>query len=327
MVKPSRICQQCGTSLAQNEEFCNNCGRRYTGSVMIDPAQYSSSLRQSPSNPSLPQIEPAQYAGPSNGRFAIGGFALPPQLMKGPNLGLIIGVVLLLLVLIGSSFYFLNRGKSANTNGTGNATSTAPAGVGTSQALFSDNFADNSKGWSTGTGSGYSSTIGNNELRLSEANHKILDEAIPGLNNTLATFTNFSVTTTFTLLKADQNDSVGLYMRGDNNLSHGYFVDIFGDNTYDIVKVFPESSKDTFLISPTNSPAINAVGQQNKLTVVMKGASIVLLINDKVVESIIDSGYTSGQIALFAENGRTSSGVSAIFNSIAVYPAPGKLPG
>jgi len=61
--------------------------------------------------------------------------------------------------------------------------------------------------------------------------------------------------------------------------------------------------------------------------VVMKGASIVLLINDKVVESIIDSGYTSGQIALFAENGRTSSGVSAIFNSIAVYPAPGKLPG
>jgi hypothetical protein len=59
----------------------------------------------------------------------------------------------------------------------------------------------------------------------------------------------------------------------------------------------------------------------------MKGSSIVLLINDKVVDSITDSNYTSGQIALFAENGRTSSGVNAVFNNIAVYPAPDKLPG
>jgi hypothetical protein len=320
MVKPNRICQQCGTSLNPDEDFCNNCGRHYTGSAMIDLAQHASSPGQSPANPSLPQMEPAKFAWPAGG-----GFAWPPQFRKSPNIGLIIGIVLLLLVLIGSGFYFLNRGKSSSTNGTG--TSTAITKVGTPQALFSDNFADNSKGWSAGTGSGYNSTIGNNEMSLSEANHKILDEAVPGSNNSPATFTDFSVTTTFTLIKADQNDSVGLYIRGDSNLSQGYFVDIFGDNTYDIVKVFPESSKDTFLISPTNSPAINAVGQQNKLTVVMKGASIVLLINGKVVESIIDSGYTSGQIALFAENGRTSSGVSAIFNSIAVYPAPGKLPG
>src|SRR6266567_3270846 len=31
--------------------------------------------------------------------------------------------------------------------------------------------------------------------------------------------------------------------------------------------------------------------------------------------------------ALFAKNGRTSSGVNAVFNNIAVYPAPVKLPG
>ena len=322
MVNPNRICRQCGTPLNPNEEFCSNCGGHYSESAMTGPTQRASSASQSPSNPGLAQIELAQYAWPS-----AGGFALLPQLRKAPNIGLIIGAVLLLLVLIGSGFYFLSRGKSASTNGTGNGTSAATAGVGKSQALFSDNFADNSKGWSTGTGSGYSSTIGNNEMRLSEANHKILEEAIPGLNNTLATFTNFSVTTNFTLLKADQNDSVGLYMRGDNTLSHGYFVDIFGDNTYDIVQVFPESSKDTFLISPTTSSAINPVGQQNKLTVVMKGSSIVLLINDKVVDSITDSNYTSGQIALFAENGRTSSGVNAVFNNIAVYPAPDKLPG
>jgi Domain of Unknown Function (DUF1080) len=163
-------------------------------------------------------------------------------------------------------------------------------------------------------------------MSLSEANHKILDEPVPGRNAAPVTFSDFSVTTAFTLLKADPNDSAGLYLRGDVNLNQGYFIDIFGDNTYDIVKVFPDASKDTFLISPTSSSAINPLGQQNKLTVVMKGPSLVLLINDKVVNSISDSTYTSGQIALFAENGRTSNGINATFNSVAVYSAPDKLP-
>src|SRR5207237_407523 len=136
-------------------------------------------------------------------------------------------------------------------------------------------------------------------------------------------FTEFSGTTTFTLLKADQNDSVGLYMRGNSNLSHGYFVDIFGDNTYDIVKVFPESSKDTFLISPTTSSAINPIGQQNKLTVVMKGSSIVLLINDKVVDSITDSNYTISHITIFAYVQGKSSKTSSNGNS-AVSPTARK---
>ena len=136
------------------------------------------------------------------------------------------------------------------------------------------------------------------------------------------------VTTTFTLSKADQNDSAGLYVRGDSNLGQGYFIDIFGDNSFDIVKIFADSNKDSFLVSPTHSSSINPVGRQNTITVIAKGPKIVLLINNKVVSTISDNnGYTSGTIELFVENGQSSNGTQASFSYVAVYPAPSHLPG
>src|SRR5437660_12108974 len=101
--------------------------------------------------------------------------------------------------------------------------------------------------------------------------------SVPKISNASSTYSDFEVSTTLTLLKADQNDSAGLYVRGDSNLGQGYFIDIFGDNSFDIVKIFADSSKDTFLMSPTNSPAINLVGRQYKLTVVPKGSTLVVL--------------------------------------------------
>lgn len=249
-----------------------------------------------------------------------------PQPRRGPNVALLIGIGVLVCLLVGGGVFFLVLSKG-NTASSVTTTSINGTTAGTaSGALFSDDFANNSKGWDTGSGSGYSSTVGKHAMVLSEANHKILAEPIPGSGSIATTYSDFSVTTTFTIMKADQNDSVGLYVRGDDNLSQGYFVDIFGDNTYDIVKVFPNANQDTFLISPTNSSAINSVGQQNKLTVIMKGPKIVVLINDKVVNSISDSAYPSGQLAIFAENGRSSDGVKATFSSVSIYPAPAQLP-
>jgi hypothetical protein len=257
-----------------------------------------------------------------------GGFVQTPQTKKGPKIGLIVGIIVLLFLLVGGGIGIYSYGKS-RTNTT-NITTTTPAAtksvatpVPTQAPLFSDNFADNSKGWALASASGYSSTISNNVMTLADANHKILDMPVP----TSTSYRDFEVTTTLTLLKADQNDSAGLYVRGDSNLGQGYFVDIFGDNSYDIVKIFADSTKDSFLVSPTGSTAINPVGQQNKLTIVAKGSNLVVLINDKVVSSISDSGgYASGTIALFVENGKTSNGAQASFSSVAVYPAPTQLP-
>ncbi len=363
MATSNRICLQCGTPLAPNETLCSKCGARYPEPSNIDAMQPATTPNQGPFYPGPSQVgstsSTLSNSSYGNTSFSMGGQSLPPLVLpnaeynqpsqtigaggianiqenqplptatparKTPKIWLMLGLLLLILVLLGSSLYFvLNRGKSGTPTGTttGHITATSSAGP----PLFSDNFADNSKGWSTGSGSGYSSTIVNNMMTLSEANHKIIDEPIPGNTDVPATFTDFSVTTTFTILKADQNDSVGLYLRGDENLNQGYFIDIFGDNSYDIVKVFPDANRDTFLVSPTSSTDINPVGQQNKLTVIMKGSKMVILMNDKVMNSISDNGYTNGQIALFAENGTTSNGINVTFSSVAVYPAPNQLPG
>lgn len=257
-----------------------------------------------------------------------GGFAPvpPPQPRRGPNVGLIIGILFLLLVLVGGGIFALtrlNQGGKSNANASTPTVQATPTP--TPKPLFSDTFANNDNGWSVGTGSGFSHVIENNALTMADANQKILIESVP--TNTIDDFT---VTVTLTLLQGDQNDSVGIYMRGDSNLDHDYRVDIFGDTTYSIAKEYLDSNNTprvSFLVDPSSSSALKATGQENKITVIMKGSQIVLMINGTVVRSITDSTYTKkGQIALFVQNGTTSGGVKAAFSSITLSPAPDQLP-
>ncbi|MEO8955300.1 MAG: family 16 glycoside hydrolase [Ktedonobacteraceae bacterium] len=284
---------------------------------------------------SSPLIVPLDDHSATNGQKYPGN--LPPlnfdqlfvKMRRPKNLLLIVGVVILLLAILGGSIFAFSRSRSATITQRGTTANSPVTSVSSPASLFSENFADDSKGWGIGSGSGFSSTIAHNMLTMSEANHRVLDIAIPDKNNPHAVYSDFSVTTTFTLLKADQNDSAGLYLRGastNGNFSQGYFVDIYGDNSYDIFKVFADSTKDTFLIGPTPSSAINTVGQQNKLTVVMKGSNMVVLVNDKILISVSDTDFKSGQIALFVENGKSSNGVQASFSSVLINPAPKQLP-
>lgn len=188
----------------------------------------------------------------------------------------------------------------------------------TPQPLFTDNFTDNSKGWYTGDVSGYTRIISDSGLTLAVTNHKVLTESLP----TNDTFDDFTVTTTFTLLNADEHDSVGLYVRGDSNLDHDYRVEVFGNNTYAISKEVLDTNDNlvaTFLVPPTHTSLLKPIGQPNILTVTMKGPTLLLCINNSRASAATDTDYTRGQIALFVENGNTSNGVTATFSSITVY--------
>lgn len=275
--------------------------------------------------------QPPAYQPNQVGAYGQPPQAEPPRPKRGPNVPLIIGIIVLLLILLGGGLFLLGRGKgntTATTNGTtptANATTPTAAVTPTPAPLFIDNFADASKGWDTTGGSGYSRTIANNALTLTDSNHKILPETLP----TNTTYDDLSVTSTFTLVQADQNDGAGIYVRGDSNLDHDYRVEIFGDATYAIGKEYIDSNNNptvTALVQPTSSSAINPKGQSNKVTVILKGSTIVLLINGTFITSITDTSYTKGQIALFVQNGDTSSGATASFSSIEVDPAPAQLP-
>jgi len=262
-----------------------------------------------------------------------GGFPQAPQPKKGPNLGLIIGIIALIVVVVGTGIFIVTRRSSGsgNTGTTSNPPSvgsspTIPTSLPTPQALFSDNFADNSQGWATGTTSGISRDISNHMFNLADTNqNQIAIESLP----TTATFDNFTITASLTFIQGDQNDGVGLYVRGDNKLNHDYRIEVYGDATYAIFKEFLDSSnnpKQTALVNATSTPSLHPMGQENKITVSMKGSTLVLLINDTLVKTITDSDYTKGLIALFVEHGTTSNGVKASFSSVAVYPAPDQLP-
>jgi hypothetical protein len=201
-----------------------------------------------------------------------------------------------------------------------------PAISQTPQPLFQDYFIDNSRGWLTGNAAGYTRTLDEGALTLSANNHKILVESIPASTS----FDDFSLSMNFTIKQGDANDSVGLYLRGDSNLDHDYRIDIYGNNTYGISKesLDPEDSYQiiTPLVKPTHAPQIKAAGHINRLTVIMKGPTLVLFINDVAVQAISDEDYTHGQIALFVQHGTTSEGVQLMVTSLSVYPAPDELP-
>src|SRR5947207_11028653 len=248
---------------------------------------------------------------------------------------LIGAVVFLLIMVISGTIFFYVQGKSSKTSSNGNsavsptarkATPTpTPTAQSTPQPLFSDDFTDKSKGWYLGSASGYTRVIDNNTLTLADSNHTILTESLP----TNTSFDDFMVSVTFTILQANQDDSIGLYLRGDSNLDHDYRIDIYGNNTYAISKEFLDASKSQQVVSLASRSAATAlkpVGQPNTITAIMKGPELVLMINGTLVNSVTDTDYTSGQIALFVQNSETSSEVEASFSSVVVYPAPGQLP-
>lgn len=272
----------------------------------------------------VPPSQPGSYPPP-------GGYPAPPP--KKRRIGLILGIIAVVLLFVcgGISFasYHLYTTTIAPTataqaNLTQPTATTAPSQP-TPSALFSDSFKDNSKGWDSSGGSGYARIVGDNALTMYDRNHKTVIESLP----VDTTYDNFSLTTSFTFLKGDLNDSLGVYFRGDSNLDHDYRVDIFGDNSYMISKDYLDASKKPqvkLLVDVTHTDVLNAVGQMNKLTIIAKDSQMVLLLNNKVITSVTDSDYTKGQVAFFVQNGKTSSEARGSFTNVALYPAPNQMP-
>lgn len=248
---------------------------------------------------------------------------------------LFLGVIISMLAIVVGSIIFSMDTDSSNSSrkstlpphntGTPTPKQATPTEQQTSQLMFFDEFTDNTRGWATGDGAGYIRTINDGTLTLSATNHESLVESVPSST----TFSDFELTTTFTLPTGDKNDSVGLFLRGDSNLDHDYRIDIYGDSTYTISKESLDEDNQQIikiLVDHTQTPWLRDLRKSNTLTVIMEGPKIVLILNGAVIKSIEDTDYVHGQIALFVENGSTSDGVTANFSSIVICAAPNQLP-
>jgi hypothetical protein len=234
---------------------------------------------------------------------------------------MLIGAGVLLLVLIAGGVLLLAGGKKAPTT----TSKKVIAAVGTASAmqpLFTDTFADNSKGWTLRNGA----TISDHALTLTSDNQNSFVNALLPTDNL---FGDFLLKVSFKVEQGDQNDYVGLALRTDSNFNHEYHVLISPDQRFEIGKIYMDSSnkiQEKPLVAETNSSALNPIGQQNMVAVVMKGDHLILIINNTVVESISDSDYANGYIGIFIYHGNISNGVKVSFTSISVYPAPAQLP-
>jgi hypothetical protein len=196
--------------------------------------------------------------------------------------------------------------------------------------MFSDNFGDNGSGWNTQSDTGkYAVSIGANVMTLDDDNHKLLWELVPGNKS----FGDFKLYVDAMLIKGDQNNGYGVYIRGASNqnsaLATYYRFEIYGDGSYAIFKGHVDASgntSDTKLLDySTNSvvlPVNVANPQANHILISAIGSTLIFTVNATPLKTITDTSYTSGSVALFVSNlPESKTGAQASFARLNIYPA------
>jgi hypothetical protein len=256
---------------------------------------------------------------------ALVGYDHPPQQKRGPKVGLIVGIVLLLILLVGGAFagylYYNNQHQNSTaTNATPTTLSTP-----TLTPFFSDSFANNNMGWDLTSYTGkFSVKVGGGSLVLEDDQNKLLWEILPGKS-----FTDFRLDVNATLTKGDPNNGYGVFIRASsqgNDLGTYYRFELYGDGTYAIFKGYLDANgktQSTKVQGYTTHAAIAKVGQVNHITIIAKGPAMTMMVNGQSVYTYTDGTYKSGSLALFVSNLPTlTPGAQAIFTNLKVFPMP-----
>ena len=195
----------------------------------------------------------------------------------------------------------------------------------TGTPLFMDNFVDDSSGWNRHSVPGsYSVAVGAGVLALENDKRSLLWEPVPGTR----TFTNFQLTVDATLAKGDQNNGYGVYIRGaanqGNELATYYRFELYGDGSYAIFKGSTDASGktvDTKLVDFLLSSAINKKDMLNHIMIIARGSRLSFIVNNHLLQTVTDTSYSSGSIALFVSNlPEAKPGAQAQFSQMTIYP-------
>jgi len=250
----------------------------------------------------------------------------PPPRKRGPNIGLIIGTIILLLVLVGGGFFGYRYITSHNNKANTLTPTAAPSPTPSKPPLFSDTFQDNKNGWDlTSIAGRFSVKVGGGSLVLEDDDNRLLYELLPGVK----TYSNFQLNVDAQLSKGDPNNGYGIYIRGSSNqnsdLATYYRFEIYGDGTYAVFKGSIDAngnSQSSKLVDYTSNAAVQKVGNVNHITIIANGTSMSFIVNGQTLNTITDNSYTSGSVALFVSNlpAPTPPVAQATFNNLVIYP-------
>ena len=246
---------------------------------------------------------------------------------KGPRVGLIIGIVLLVAILIGGGFAGFNiienqaqNNSAANTNSK-SVVITTP----TVKPLFSDTFISHNAGWDLTSAPGkFSVNIANGSMTLEDDENLLLPEVIPGKS-----FSNFQLEVDAALTKGDNSNGYGVYIRGgsgqDNALLGVYYrFELYGDGSYALFKGSLDSSGNSQSVKvqgyPTNA-AIQPERHTNHITIIANGPDITFMVNGQTIYKYHDTSYRGGSVALFVSNlPKLKPGAQATFSHLGIFP-------
>ena len=304
-VRSALTCPRCNVVLPLNETACYNCGTRLTPSVASIPV---SSLK----TPTPSQLRKHNDQRPSK------------------RASLVYFVVTLLVIAIfgyagirASGFSFSSLTGSTYTGAAnGLFKESFPALKGS--PLFADSFTGDTSGWNLQSVPGnYTVNIGGGALALENDKQKLLWEPLPGTR----TYGNFALTANATLTKGDANNGYGFYIRGTagqgNELASYYRFELYGDGSFAIFKGSTNAngqSVDTKLVNFLLNPAIAKKGKTNHVLIIARGSRLSFIVNNHILQTVTDTSYTSGSVALFVSNlPEAKPGAQAQFSQLVVY--------
>ncbi len=305
VVRAALTCPRCNVVLPLNETACYNCGYRLT-----------------PAASTLSTTSAKTAISPQTGK---------QRVSQGPSKrASLVYVIVTLLVII----FFSYAGLRAA--GISLSSLTAPTHIGNGALnesyptangapLFFDKFTDDSSGWNRQSVPGtYKVIVGGGVLSLENDKQSLLWEPLPGTR----TYTNFLLIANAMLSKGDQNNGYGFYIRGaanqGNELATYYRFELYGDGSYAIFKGSTGAdgkTVDTKLVDFLLNPAIAKRGKLNQMMIIARGSRMSFIVNNHLLQTVTDTSYANGSIALFVSNlPEAKPGAQAQFSQLAIYP-------
>jgi Domain of Unknown Function (DUF1080) len=251
----------------------------------------------------------------------------PPQGKRGPNVGLIIGIVVILLLLVGGgvSGYLFLKGQNHTTAPTVTTPTVVPTPTPSGKLLFSDSFKNNNNGWDlTGsTNNKIAIRMSGGSLVLADNENTLFPEFIPAK----AAFSDFQLNVDAVLSKGDQNNGYGVYVRvgstQNDSLGTYYRFELYGDGTYAIFKGTVDANGNSTpvpLVKTAYGNSIQPRGKLNHITIFAKGSTMKFIVNGVTLSTVPDNSYKSGSMALFVSNVQNvAPGAEATFSNLVIY--------
>ena len=295
------------------------------GSTYVDQTQ-----RAGPSYPSYtPYNQPAQFPSP------------PPQQRRRSRGLILLSVILAVLIILGAGSLILfttviqpnqlhaqaTATAVANVTGTAQANVTATAQVQATasalQAIYTQATSgapalndpmtqQDANSWEEDTktgGGGCAFTGGHYHATMPQAG--FFASCFAAKTN----FSNFALQVQMNILKGDRG---GLIFRADSAASKFYRLRVDQAGTYDLyVYINNNGSSAKNILTGFSSAIHTGPNQQNKVAIIARNSMIYLYINQQYVNSISDSTYSSGSIAVFAEDHTHATDV--VFTGVEVW--------